>query len=161
MSLTKYESEVRTVANNANIAYERFADLRNFEAIKQAFDNPALLDKMKEAAGKDADKLEGLKDQVKNLSFTEDTITIATQMGEFTLRIVEREAPKLIKLEGVGTPMATNLWIQMLPTADYEFKLKVTLGAELNFFIKQMVGKYLQQGADGIANMLAMLASAR
>jgi hypothetical protein len=37
----------------------------------------------------------------------------------------------------------------------------VTLGAELNFFIKQMVGKYMQQGADGIANVLAMLAAAR
>lgn len=86
---------------------------------------------------------------------------MGTQMGELTLRIVEREAPKLIKLEGVGTPMPTNLWIQLLPTADYEFKLKVTLGAELNFFIKQMVGKYMQQGADGIANVLAMLAAAR
>ena len=157
MSLIKYESEVRTVANNVNIAYERFADLRNFEAIKQAFDNPALLEKMKEAAGKDADKLEGLKEQVKNLSFTEDTITIATQMGEFTLRIVERDAPKLIKLEGVGTPMATNLWIQMLPTADYEFKLKVTLGAELNFFIKQMIGSKAQKGVQGLADMLAMI----
>lgn len=161
MSLTKYESEVRTVANNVNIAYERFADLRNFEAIKQAFDNPALLEKMKEAAGKDADKLDGIKEQIKNVSFTEDTITVGTQMGEFTLRIVEREAPKLIKLEGVGTPVACNLWIQLLPTADYEMKLKVTLGAELNFFIKQMVGKYMQQGADGIANVLAMIAGAR
>ena len=161
MSLTKYESEVRTVANNVNIAYERFADLRNFEAIKQALDNPEVLNKMKEAAGKDADKLDGIKDQIKNVTFTEDTITMGTQMGELTLRIVEREAPKLIKLEGVGTPMLTNLWIQLLPTADYEFKLKVTLGAELNFFIKQMVGKYMQQGADGIANVLAMLAAAR
>jgi hypothetical protein len=161
MSLTKYESEVRTVANNVNIAYERFADLRNFEAIKQALDNPEVLNKMKEAAGKDADKLDGIKDQIKNVTFTEDTITMGTQMGELTLRIVEREAPKLIKLEGVGTPMPTNLWIQLLPTADYEFKLKVTLGAELNFFIKQMVGKYMQQGADGIANVLAMLAAAR
>lgn len=161
MSLTKYESEVRTVANNVNIAYERFADLRNFEAIKQALDNPEVLNKMKEAAGKDADKLDGIKDQIKNVTFTEDTITMGTQMGELTLRIVEREAPKLIKLEGVGTPMPTNLWIQLLPIADYEFKLKVTLGAELNFFIKQMVGKYMQQGADGIANVLAMLAAAR
>ena len=161
MSLTKYESEVRTVANYVNIAYERFADLRNFEAIKQALDNPEVLNKMKEAAGKDADKLDGIKDQIKNVTFTEDTITMGTQMGELTLRIVEREAPKLIKLEGVGTPMPTNLWIQLLPTADYEFKLKVTLGAELNFFIKQMVGKYMQQGADGIANVLAMLAAAR
>ena len=159
--MTKYESEVRVINNNINIVYERFADLRNFEAIKEAMNNPAVQEKIKEAAGKEADKLDKLQEQVKDITFTEDTISFGTQMGQITLQVVERDAPKLIKFEGVGTPIAMNLWIQLLPVADYECKLKVTLGAELNFFIKQMVGKYLQQGADGIANMLSVVAAAR
>lgn len=159
--MTKYESEVRTIANNINIVYERFADLRNFEAIKEAMNNPAVQEKIKEAAGKEADKLDKLQEQIKDITFTEDTISFGTQMGQITLQVVERDAPKLIKFEGVGTPIAINLWIQLLPVADYECKLKVTLGAELNFFIKQMVGKYLQQGAEGISNMLSVVAAAR
>lgn len=159
--MTKYESEVRIINNNINIVYERLSDLRNFETIKQAMSNPDIQEKVKEAAGKDADKLDKLQEQIKDITFTEDTVSFGTQMGQVTLQIVERDAPKLIKFEGVGTPIAMNLWIQLLPTADYECKLKVTIGAELNFFIKQMVGKYLQQGAEGIANMLSVVASAR
>ncbi len=161
MSLTKYESEVRVIANNVNIIYERFADMRNFEALKMAMENPLVIEKMQEAAGKDADKLNQMKEQIKDIEFTQDEIKLTTQMGPITLKIIEREQPKLVKFEGVGTPMPINLWIQLLPTGDYETKMKVTLGAELNFFFRQMAGKYLQQAADGIANMLAMVAGAR
>ena len=59
--MTKYESEVRIINNNINLAYERLSDLRNFEAIKQAMNNPEIQEKVKEAAGKDADKLDKLQ----------------------------------------------------------------------------------------------------
>ena len=36
-------------------------------------------------------------------------------------------------------------------------KMRLTLRAELNFFIKQMVSKPLQEGVENIANMLAGL----
>ena len=36
-------------------------------------------------------------------------------------------------------------------------KMRLTLRAELNFFIRQMVSKPLQDGVENIANMLAGL----
>lgn len=36
-------------------------------------------------------------------------------------------------------------------------KLRVTVGAEVNFFMKGMVAKPLQQAADGLANMLSAI----
>ena len=53
--------------------------------------------------------------------------------------------------------MAANLWIQLLPTSPYESKMKCTVGADLNFFIKQMAKKPLQEGIEKLADMLAMI----
>ena len=73
------------------------------------------------------------------------------------LRIIEREEPKTIKLEGEGTPVPLTLWIQLLPLDAMSCKMRLTLRAELNFFIRQMVSKPLQDGVENIANMLAGL----
>ena len=35
--------------------------------------------------------------------------------------------------------------------------MRVTLKAELNFLIKQMVGKKLEEGTEGLARMLASI----
>ena len=35
--------------------------------------------------------------------------------------------------------------------------MKVTLGADLNFFLKQMLKGKLQEGVDRLADMLAMI----
>lgn len=45
----------------------------------------------------------------------------------------------------------------MLPTDVYSSKLRVTVGAEVNMFMKGMVAKPLQQAADGLANILSVL----
>ena len=45
--------------------------------------------------------------------------------------------------------------MQLLPLIPYECKLRVTVGAEVNIFMKGMVSKPLQQAAEGLANILA------
>ena len=47
--------------------------------------------------------------------------------------------------------------MQVLPVADGGSKMRVTLGAEVNVFMKAMVSKPLQQAVDGIADLLASL----
>ena len=71
------------------------------------------------------------------------------------LRIIERDEPKCIKFAGEGTPIPVNVWIQLLPHGEGEAKLRVTIGAEVNFFMKGMVSKPLQQAANGLADILA------
>ena len=104
-----------------------------------------------------ADKLDELRKYAQGLSFEADAIHIASPMGNITLRVVEREAPKCIKFASEGSPVQLYVWIQLLPHGAYESKLRVTVGAEVNFFMKGMVAKPLQQAADGLANMLSAL----
>ena len=78
-------------------------------------------------------------------------------MGDVTLQIVEREEPKCTKFELQGAPIAANLWIQLLPNGESECAMRITVKADLNFFIKQMVGKKLQQGVDVLAEMLSKI----
>ena len=89
--------------------------------------------------------------------FDQDSVQIASPVGQLVLRIIEREEPKCIKFASEGSPIPLNLWIQLLPHGEMECKMRVTVGAEVNFFMKGMVSKPLQQAADGLANILSVV----
>jgi carbon monoxide dehydrogenase subunit G len=55
----------------------------------------------------------------------------------------------------VQSPVPFNLWIQVLPVDEQNSKMKLTLKAELNPFIKSMVEKPLQDGLEKIADALS------
>lgn len=155
MSLSKFESEVKLIPQAQQVIYSRFADLNNFAAVKDALNNPEVQQRISEQVP--ADKIEELKTYAEGLSFETDAINIASPMGNITLRVVEREEPKCIKFASEGSPLQLYVWIQLLPHGDYETKMRVTVGAEVNFFMKGMVAKPLQQAADGLANMLSAI----
>ena len=93
-----------------------------------------------------------------SLTFDRDSLSIGgSPLGNLSLHIIEREAPKTIKMEGQGAPVALNMWIQLLPIDAMTCKLRVTVRAELNMFIKAMVSKPLQSGVENIANILASI----
>ena len=62
-----------------------------------------------------------------------------------------------MKFETVQSPVPFNIWIQVLPVGETASKMKVTVKAELNPFIKNMVEKPLQEGVEKIADALAMV----
>ena len=78
-------------------------------------------------------------------------------VGEIKMRIIDREFPKTIKFETENSPVPFNFWIQLLPTGEYSCKMKLTIKAELNMFIKGMVKKPLTEGIEKIADALAMI----
>ena len=55
------------------------------------------------------------------------------------------------------SPIPFNFWIQLLPVTSTTSKMKLTIKAELNMFIKQMVKKPLQEGIEKIADVLQMI----
>ena len=59
-----------------------------------------------------------LADKIEDVRTTEDTCTFMVKgVGEMGMKIVEREEPKLIKLEGDGRlPFEFQVWIQLLDT---------------------------------------------
>lgn len=134
--MTKFESGVKQVRASQSTVYEKLSDLNNLQVVK---------DRLPE-------------DKVKNLEFDSDTLSVEVPpVGKITLQIVEKEPCKCIKFATVSSPLPFNLWIQLLPTSERECKMKLTIGMELNPFMKTMVQKPLQEGLEKMADMLAMV----
>ena len=70
---------------------------------------------------------------------------------------LESVRDKCVKFESEKSPVPMNLWIQILPVEAGQAKLKVTIRAEVNMFMKAMVAKPLQDGVDKLAEMLSMI----
>jgi len=158
--MTKYESSVKHIVSPVESVYAKLSDLSHLEAIKQNADDPAFRERVMQQAGDKVkpEQLDMLVERLKQMEFTPDTVTInAAPIGQITLRVVERENPKLVKFALEGAPMQANLWLQMLPEGDAHCAMKATLGADLNFFLKQMLNSKLKDGIDRLADVLAML----
>ena len=133
--MAKFESTIREINYPQQNVYNLLSDLSNIEKIK---------DRLPE-------------DKIKDLTFDENSISISSPMGAVKLNIIEREEPKCIKFETEKSPLPFNLWIQILPMNESSCKMKLTIKAELNPFIKGMVSKPLQEGIEKIADGLQMI----
>ncbi len=135
-SESKFESSVKQVPYPQQAVYDNISDLNNLEKVR---------DRVPE-------------DKVSGFSFDQDTVSInVAPVGELKLRICDREEPKCVKFETVQSPVPFNVWVQVLPVDDNNSKMKVTVKAELNPFIKSMVEKPLQEGVEKIADALAQV----
>lgn len=155
MSVSKFESEVKFIPQVQQVVYDRFADLNNLASLKERLNDPEVQAKLAEQVP--ADKLGDLRSYTEGMTFDTDSLTIASPLGQITLRIVERDEPKCIKFASEGAPVQLYVWVQLLPHGEMETKMRVTVGAEVNFFMKNMVAKPLQQAADGLANILSAI----
>ena len=155
MSVSKFESEVKFIPQVQQVVYDRFADLNNLASLKERLNDPEVQAKLAEQVP--ADKLGDLRSYTEGMTFDTDSLTIASPLGQITLRIVERDEPKCIKFASEGAPVQLYVWVQLLPQGEMETKMRVTVGAEVNFFMKGMVAKPLQQAADGLANILSAI----
>ena len=98
------------------------------------------------------------QDKVKNLSFDKDNLSIEVPpVGKIVLQIVEKEPCKCIKFATTSSPLPFNLWIQIVPVTETECKMKLTIGMELNPFMKTMVQKPLQEGLEKMAETLSLI----
>ncbi len=158
--MAEYKSEVKTVYANQECVFEKLADLNNLSVIQERLDDPNMKQAILQQAGDKVkpEQMDEIVERLRSLRFDTDSVTAnAAPLGDVTLRIIEREAPKCLKFELQGVPMQANLWIQLLPATECQCAMRVTVRADLNFFLKQMVGNKLQQGVDGLAQMLASL----
>jgi hypothetical protein len=155
MSLKKYESEIRYSNSSDAQVYSVLSDLSILKRLEHALENAELRELLTAKTGKE--NVEKAQKALHGMEATTDSVTFeAPMVGKVTLQIVEREQPKLIKVEAKGLPVDTCLWIQILPT-ETGSKIKVTAGAELNFFIKGIADQYLPTGVNNLAGILASL----
>lgn len=158
--MTKYESTVKKIYAPVGNVFAKLSDLNNLSSIQERLNDPNFEQVVRQQAGDKVndEQLARLREIVQKLQFDRDSVTAdAGPVGTLSLRIVEREDPKLVKFATENSPVAANLWIQLLPASEDQCAMKVTLGADLNFFLKQMLKGKLQDGVERFADMLAML----
>lgn len=134
--MTEYISEVKTIESNDDQVFAVLSDLRKLDLFK--------------------DKLP--QDKFKDFTYDQDSCSVnVNPIGKVKFVIVEREPNSTIKFEAQQIPFKLNLWIQLKQVAENDTKMKLTVKADLNPFLKPMVSKPLQEGLDRMATLLASI----
>ena len=131
-----FESSIREIQAPQQAVYDMLSNLQNIEKVR---------DRIPE-------------DKLKDFSFDNDSISInVAPVGAIRMRIIEREEPKTIKFEAEQSPLPFNFWIQLLPVTDTSSKMKLTIKADINPFLKGKISKPLQEGLEKIADALTLI----
>lgn len=134
--MSQYESSVKLIPFPQERVYAKLEDLNNLESVKDRI--PA--------------------DKVKEFTYSRDEATVnVPPLGNVTIKVVEREVPKCIKFEAVGSPFPTNLWIQIIPNGEEGAKLRVVVKSEISMMFRAMIEKPLKEGIEKIAEALSII----
>lgn len=134
--MTEFTSEVKTILHSDTDVFRVLSDLRKLELVK---------DKIPE-------------DKLKDFSFDKDSVSFRVDpVGTVTFLVVERELNKLVKFKSDKLPFDVFLWIQLVPKGEKDTRLRMTVKADLNPFIRGMVEKPMKEAVDKISDMLAQL----
>ncbi len=134
--MTEFVSEIKIIPQNAEQIFIMLSDLSNLERIKGRIP----------------------QGKVKDFEFDSDSCSFSVNpVGKITFRIVDREPNKTIKFATTNSPVPLFLWIQLKQVGEMDTRMRLTVRAELNPLIKQMVSKPLQDAVDKISTVLAAL----
>ncbi|MCC8133736.1 MAG: SRPBCC family protein [Tannerellaceae bacterium] len=134
--MTEFVSEVKQIPYNDDQIFAMLSDLSNLERVKDRIP----------------------QDKIKEFTFDSDSCSLAVDpVGTITFEIVEREPNKTIKFTTTNSPVPLHLWIQLKQVAELDTRMKLTVRADLNPFLKPMVSKPLQDAIDKISTILAGL----
>ena len=145
MGVQKNTSDIKVVNWSNSIVYNSLANLEFLNTLL----SPENIERAKQQMGDKAEKF-----NIDEFSADRDSCSFkVSPVGTISLRIVERDPLKLIKLVSEqGSPIAFKLWVQVLPINETSCKIRLTLHTELNMMMKMMVGKKLDQGINQIAD---------
>lgn len=134
--MEEFVSEVKLIPHSEERVYRMLSDLSNLERVKDRIP----------------------QDKIKDFEFDSDSCSFAVDpVGRIKFQIVEREPSKLVKFATTNSPIPLFLWIQLREVAENDTRLKLTVRADLNPFLKPMVSKPLQEAVDKISTVLASL----
>ncbi|MDR3267828.1 MAG: SRPBCC family protein [Tannerella sp.] len=132
--MTEYTSEIKTIPYSDKSVFALLSDLSNLERIKDRIP----------------------QEMIRNFSFSSDRCSFElSPAGMIEFQIVNREPNKVIKFETTNSPVPLLLWIQLKQENESVTKMKITVRAELNPFLKPMVSKPLQEAVDKISAAIA------
>lgn len=96
------------------------------------------------------------QDKIKDFSVDSDSLSFNIEGINVVLKIIEREEFKTIKFGVENIPLTANMWIQLKEISENETRMKLTIKADIPFFLKPMIGNKLDKGIDEIANAIAL-----
>lgn len=150
--MARYESSIKQIPFPVESVYTKLSDLNNLQVIKERINDPLIQQQIPD------DKRDQIRDAIDKMEFTADSVSCdAGMVGTVSVEIVEREENKCVKFQSMSSPVPFTFWAQVLPTSDNSSKMKLTIDADLNFFMKQMLDKPLKNGIEKMADMLAMI----
>lgn len=134
--MTEFVSEIKQIPQNDERIYAMLSDLSNLERIKDRIP----------------------QDKIKDFEFDSDSCSFSVSpVGKITFQIVDREPCKTIKFQTTNSPVPLFFWIQLKQVQEMDTRMRLTVRAELNSFLKPMVSKPLQDALDKISTVLASL----
>lgn len=132
--MIKLQSRTGTVNSPVNKVYSFLSDFRNFSQFIPS------------------ETIDNWQAEADSCSFT------LSNLGRAGLRMVEREPNRLIKITGEGPHALTFfLWIQMKEGTPDTTHIRLTLHADLPFFLKGMASGPLQKFLDMIIDNLEVI----
>lgn len=134
--MTEFVSDVKAISHSDADVYRVLSDLSKLELVKEQI--PA--------------------DKIKDFTFDSDSVSFRVDpIGTVKFNVVEREPNKLIKFKSEKLPFDVFLWLQLVPKAENDTRMRLTVRANLNPFIKGMVSKPMKEAVDKISEALAVL----
>lgn len=134
--MTEFVSDVKTILYSDADVYRVLSDPRKLELVKERIQ----------------------EDKIKDFTFDEESISfLVDPIGKVRFLVMERVPNKLVKLKSEKLPFDVFLWIQLVSVAEKETRLRMTLKADLNPFIKGMVEKPMKEAVDKISDALTQL----
>jgi Carbon monoxide dehydrogenase subunit G (CoxG). len=134
--MTDFTSDVKTIPHNDDKIFAMLSDMSNLERVKDRIP----------------------QDKIKDFTFDTDTCSFTVDpVGSIQFQIIEREPCKTIKFTTTNSPVPLQMWIQLKQVPENDTKLKMTVRADLNPFIKPMVSKPLQDAVEKISEIVANL----
>ena len=132
------------MAYPASTVFEKYSDLEGLgELLKNVPEGYASADQMQ---------------MLSKIRVTSDTIVIpGGPVGEITLRVVERQAPTLIRLEGVGTPVPLGMSLHIVPLTPETCETYVQNDLQIPAIMKPMVNGPMQKMVDQFGQMMRQM----
>lgn len=134
--MTEFTSNIKTIPHNSEDVFRVLSDFSKLKAMEERI----------------------REKKIKELKFDSDSCFFRIEpIGEICFRIIEREPHKLIKLKSENIPFELFIWIQLLQKEEKDTKMKITLRAELNPFIKNVLIRPIKEGVEKISDALAAI----
>ena len=98
------------------------------------------------------------EDRISDFSCDKDSCSFSVDpFGSVTFVVTDRVSNKQINFKSQGLPFDVFACIELNAKAEKETLMKLTVSADLNTFIKQMVSTPMREGLDKLSEIIASL----